>query len=83
MIGMYFMMKDLADHGFRMVSSVFTDGTVVANRPHDFSIDTGLFFRHCFYSFLNGLVQGSGFRVQCLPAFGGTVGDQGSAVIIN
>jgi len=50
MIGMYFMMKDLADHGFRVASSVFTDGTVVANRPHDSFVDTGFFFRHYFSS---------------------------------
>jgi hypothetical protein len=61
MIGMYFMVKHLADHGFRMVSPVFTKGAMVANRPHDFFIDTGLFFRHCFGSFLNGLVPGSMF----------------------
>ena len=59
MVGMYFMMKEFADHRFRVASPVFTDGAVMANRSHDSLMDTGFFLRHGFRSFLNRLVSGS------------------------
>ena len=59
MIGMYFMMKEFAHQRFRVVSPIFTNGAVVANRPHDSFMDTGFFLRHRFCSSPNELVPGS------------------------